>query len=150
MPPVAPSNVLVGPILHPLHPQGAKARLERDSPRSTVQEKYKSLSDPLASIHSDRLLQMKVIEIEPLEMIITPNQSAPRLHRVQGMGQRPHFAEFRMENNMSDDNQKQQKELSPEELDKVAGGRDDGGAGNTSGGQKDPLQQFQQILQQLK
>ena len=51
---------------------------------------------------------------------------------------------------MSDNNQKQQKELSPEELNKVAGGRDDGGAGNTSGGQKDPLQQFQQILQQLK
>ena len=55
---------------------------------------------------------------------------------------------------MSDDNQKQQKELSPEELDKVAGGfvsvEHGGGAGNTArGGQNDPVQQFQQILQQL-
>ena len=84
-------------------------------------------------------------------MIITPNQSAPRLHLVQGMGQRPHFAEFRMENNMSDDNQKQQKELSPEELDKVAGGRDDGNTASGQSGQKDPLQQmFQIALQQSK
>src|ERR1700722_20676049 len=95
-------------------------------------------SVPLASIHSDRSFQMTAIEIEPLEMIITPNQSAPRLHLVQGMDQRPHFEEFRMENNMSDDNQKQQKELSPEELDKVAGGRDDGNTASGQGGQMDP------------
>jgi 6-phosphogluconate dehydrogenase len=59
-----------------------------------------------------------------------------------------------MEHNMSDDNQKQQKELSPEELDKVGGGfasiEHGAGKGNTaSGGQNDPAQQFQQILQQL-
>ena len=55
---------------------------------------------------------------------------------------------------MSDDNQKQQKELSPEELDKVAGGfvsiEHGGGDANTaSGAHNDPAQQFQQILQQL-
>jgi hypothetical protein len=60
-----------------------------------------------------------------------------------------------MENNMSDDNQKQHKELSPEELDKVAGGFasiEHGVVGNgnaQSGTQNDPAQQFQQILQQL-